>query len=40
MAAAFAHAVEAGRIAFMAGPMEPREMAAPSTPVVGKAFLG
>ena len=40
MAAAFAQAVAAGRMAFMAGPMEPREMAAPSTPVVGKAFLG
>jgi thiazole synthase len=40
MAIAFSRAVEAGRMAFMAGPMEPREMAAPSTPVVGKAFLG
>ncbi len=40
MAAAFARAVEAGRAAFEAGPMEPREMAAPSTPVLGKADLG
>lgn len=39
MAAAFARAVEAGRIAFEAGPMEPREMAAPSTPVLGRAEL-
>jgi thiazole synthase len=40
MAAAFAQAVEAGRAARLAGPMEPREMAAPSTPVMGRAFLG
>ncbi len=40
MAAAFAQAVEAGRAARLAGPMEPRDLAAPSTPVVGKAFLG
>ncbi len=40
MAAAFAQAVEAGRAARLAGPMEPRDMAAPSTPVIGKAFLG
>jgi thiazole synthase len=39
MAAAFAQAVEAGRIAQRAGPMEARDMAAPSTPVIGKAFL-
>ena len=39
MAAAFAHAVEAGRAGFEAGPMEAREMAAPSTPVVGRANL-
>jgi len=39
MAAAFALAVEAGRRAYLADPMEPRDMAAPSTPVVGKAFL-
>ena len=40
MAAAFAQAVEAGRAAHLAGPMEPRDMAVPSTPVIGKAFLG
>ncbi len=40
MAAAFAHAIEAGRAARLAGPMEPRDMAVPSTPVIGKAFLG
>ncbi len=40
MAAAFAQAVEAGYAARLAGPMEPRDMAAPSTPVIGKAFLG
>ena len=38
MARAFALAVEAGRMAFRAGPMEPRDMAAPSTPVIGRAF--
>lgn len=40
MAAAFAQAVEAGRAARGAGPIEPRDFAAPSTPVVGQAFLG
>jgi thiazole synthase len=40
MAAAFAKAVEAGQAAFVAQPMQPRDMAAPSTPVFGKAFLG
>ena len=40
MAEAFAQAVTAGRLAFEADPMEPRDMAAPSTPVVGKAILG
>jgi thiazole synthase len=40
MAHAFALAVEAGHAAFRAGPMEPRDMAAPSTPVIGKAVLG
>jgi thiazole synthase len=40
MAGAFAQAVAAGRAAYEAGPMEPRDLAAPSTPVVGKAFLG
>ena len=39
MAAAFAQAVRAGREAFLAGPMEPRDMAVPSTPVVGTALL-
>ena len=38
MAHAFKLAVEAGREAFLAKPMEPRDMAAPSTPVFGKAF--
>lgn len=40
MAEAFSQAVAAGRLAFEADPMEPRDMAAPSTPVIGKAFLG
>src|SRR5579862_5511041 len=39
MAGAFAQAVAAGRAAHQAGPMEPRELAMPSTPLVGKAFL-
>ena len=39
MARAFAQAVEAGRTAFEAGPMEARDMAAPSTPVLGRAML-
>jgi len=39
MAAAFAQAVEAGSAARAAGPMEPRDLAAPSTPVIGTAFL-
>jgi thiazole synthase len=39
MAGAFALAVEAGRAARLAGPIEPRDFAAPSTPVVGQAFL-
>ena len=39
MARAFAGAVEAGRGAFLAGPMAARDMAAPSTPVLGKAIL-
>jgi thiazole synthase len=38
MANAFRLAVEAGRAAFEADPMEPRDMAAPSTPVLGTAF--
>jgi thiazole synthase len=39
MAEAFSAAVEAGLMANNCGPMEPRERAAPSTPVIGKAFL-
>ncbi len=39
MARAFALAVEAGALAREADPMEPRDMAAPSTPVLGRAFL-
>jgi thiazole synthase len=38
MARAFALAVEAGRIGYRADLMEPRDMAAPSTPVIGRAF--
>ena len=37
MAKAFAQGVEAGRAAYLAGPMAPRDMAAPSTPVLGRA---
>ena len=39
MAEAFSAAVEAGMLAYNAGPMETRERAAPSTPLIGKAFL-
>jgi thiazole synthase len=39
MAAAFAQAVEAGRTAFEAGPIESRDFASPSTPVPGTALL-
>lgn len=39
MAVAFAKAVEAGRIGYLAQPLEPRDMAAPSTPILGKASL-
>lgn len=38
MAEAFAAAIEAGRLAFRAGAMEPRDMASPSTPVIGRPF--
>ena len=38
MAAAFAQAIIAGREAFLAEPMLPRDMAVPSTPVLGQAF--
>jgi thiazole synthase len=40
MAAAFAQAVEAGLSARRAGPIEPRDFAAPSTPAIGTAFRG
>lgn len=39
MARAFAAAIEAGRIAYEAGLMEMRDMAAPSTPVAGTPFF-
>ncbi|WFU50852.1 thiazole synthase [Sinorhizobium terangae] len=39
MAAAFAKAIDAGRAAFEAGMLEPRDMAVPSTPVIGKAVF-
>jgi thiazole synthase len=38
MARAFALAVEAGRIGYRAALMHARDMAAPSTPVIGRAF--
>jgi thiazole synthase len=38
MAGAFALAVDAGRAAFLAGPMTPRDMAEPSTPTLGRPF--
>lgn len=38
MASAFAMAVNAGFLANRAGPMPPRDMAAPSTPVIGMPF--
>src|SRR5271166_2481523 len=39
MATAFAKAIEAGRLAYRAGIMPPRDMASPSTPVAGLAFI-
>jgi len=39
MARAFADATDAGRIAYLAGLMEPRDMAMPSTPVPGTPFI-
>lgn len=39
MAKAMARAVKAGRAAHLAGPMPVQDMAVPSTPVIGKAFL-
>ena len=38
MARAFAQSIEAGRLAYEAGPMPKREMASPSTPVLGTPF--
>ncbi len=40
MAEAFSHAIKAGRLAYLAGLMPPRDMASPSTPVAGLAFRG
>lgn len=39
MAGAFADAVRCGLAAYRADPMEPRDMAVPSTPILGKAVL-
>ncbi|PSJ63271.1 thiazole synthase [Kumtagia ephedrae] len=39
MAAAFAGAIDAGRAAWLAGMLEPRDMAVPSTPVIGQAVF-
>lgn len=39
MAQAFARAIEAGRLAFESGLIEPRDMACPSTPVAGTPFF-
>jgi thiazole synthase len=39
MARAFSDAVSAGRAAYLATPIEMSDMATPSTPVIGKAFL-
>ncbi|MGV6839503.1 MAG: thiazole synthase [Planktomarina sp.] len=39
MAHAMRGAVDAGQMAHKADPIEPRDMATPSTPVIGKAFL-
>ncbi|MDW6024310.1 thiazole synthase [Mesorhizobium sp. BAC0120] len=39
MAVAFAKAIEAGRLAWQAGILEPRDMAVPSTPTIGKAVF-
>jgi thiazole synthase len=38
MARAFVLAVEAGRAAYLADPMQPRDMAVPSTPLIGVPF--
>ena len=39
MAQAFSRAIEAGRLGFEAGLIEPRDMASPSTPVAGTPFF-
>ncbi|WP_310620076.1 thiazole synthase [Flexibacterium corallicola] len=39
MALAMAQAIEAGRLGYSADPMEPRDMAEPSTPIIGMAEL-
>ncbi|MDS7597994.1 thiazole synthase [Agrobacterium tumefaciens] len=39
MARAFANGIAAGHDAFRAGPLEPRDMAVPSTPVIGTAVF-
>ena len=39
MAEGFAKAIEAGRLAYEAGLVEPRDMASPSTPVAGTPFF-
>lgn len=39
MAGAFAGAIVAGHAAFLAGMLEPRDMAVPSTPIIGKAVF-
>jgi thiazole synthase len=38
MASAFAKAINAGRSAFLAGPMIVQEVAVPSTPEIGRPF--
>ena len=39
MAGAFANAIEAGHSGYKAGLLEPRDMAVPSTPIIGKAVF-
>ena len=39
MAEAFSYAILSGLLGKIADPMEPRNMAMPSTPIFGKAFL-
>jgi thiazole synthase len=38
MAQGFALALQAGRLAYLAGPLQPRDMASPSTPTLGMPF--